>query len=849
MSAKRWQQVQEILSEVLDTDPQKRPALIERHCGSDLDLRSEVESLLHAAGNSREFLERPAFLPVDIGVGNAEGTASTMRHPTRLGRYTIVRPIGEGGMGVVYLAKQDEPNREAALKLVQRDRLDASTRRRLAREAEALGRLSHPGIARIYEANAGDGQTDMAFIAMEFVDGPSITAYAREANLGVGQKLQLLISVCDSVQYAHQKGVIHRDLKPANILVSCDSSKVQKLENSDDRAQPKVLDFGIARLFDASSALDDQTITHDFSGTLAYMSPENVAGDKRAVDTRSDVYSLGVVGYELLTGNLPFDLSDLSLLESARLVANGNPARVSHHFPQLRGDIDCIFAKALARDPEERYTSAAALADDLRRYLNEEPITARPASTSYVIRKFARRHRVMAMTVTIATVLVITGAVAATWQAISAAAARDLAEQRLIESQKAEKEARFEFHKSAGLVEFYRDLLITVDPESGAPVNPTMRESIEHAASRLDENLTLDASALAVVHGHLGDTFRRLDSLDKARDHLERAAQYWRESEIADPEFVHVLRRLASLEQREGRYQVAEKLYEEAIDTVGRVEYLGDITISTIMHDFGILHIRMGMHKEAEAELRESLRLKASVEGHEHARLSTMNVLAAALHMQGRFDEAEPIARETLERRQELLGDDDPALASSYDRLAMILIALNRFEEALPITERLVAIDRERQPGHTNLAQSLGKLSNVMFGLDRHDEGMALSEEALAIWQSSRRADHPQLGMAYLRTAKRYLHAGETEASRALIEPALQILRANFSDGNTDLANALVTAGQIHAELASMRVAETHFREAIRMYESLAITDQPDYANAVKSLEAILEAEEVDPAP
>ncbi len=844
MNLQRWKQVQEVLCKALDCNLDERNTLLDFHCGSDMTLRSEVESLLRAAGNSNDFLERAPFLPADAGMGVSDFNAKPGAPPTRLGRYTVLRRLGEGGMGVVYLAHQDEPKREAALKLVQRERLDDSSRRRLAREAEALGRLSHPGIARIYEAYGGDGQGNDAYIAMEYVNGPSITHYAREAQLGVRQKLKLLASVCDIVQYAHQKGVLHRDLKPANILVSVERTESRSGYVDARDAQPKVLDFGIARLLDTSPSRHSQTITRDFAGTLPYMSPEDVSGDHRAADTRSDVYSLGVVGYELLTGKLPLDFSNRSLLESARLIADVNPTPLHQHDPRLGGDVASIFVKALAKEPEERYASAAAFADDIRRSLNEEPITARPASAAYVFRKFARRHRAMVATVTAATVLVLAGAVIATWQAISAAAARDLAQDRLVESRTAEKEARFEYHKSAGLVEFYRDLLMTVDPESGAPVNPTMRQAIDYAASRVEDNLTLDASAMAVVHGHLGDMFRRLDSLEQAREHLQRAAAYWRESEVADPELVHVLRRLAALEQREGQYGSAETLYEEAIDTVGRVKYLGDATIAMILHDLGVLHIRMGMHEEAESNLRESLRLLTVVEGHEHRRLSTMNVLAAALHKQGRYEEAEPIARETLERRQELLGEDDPAMAPSYDRLAMTLIALKRFDEALPIVERLVAMDRERFTGHPNLAYSLAKFSNVMFNLERHEEGMALSEEALKIWRASRRPDHPQLGLAYARTAIRYLNAGETEASHALIGPAIEILRANFPDGNADLANALTAAGRIQVELEELQDAETSLREAIQIYETLALTTQPDYAIAMKALGAILEGSE-----
>ena len=298
--------------------------------------------------------------------------------PARIGRYRILRVIGEGGMGVVYEAEQEHPHRKVALKVIRAGAPSRAILRRFQHEAEILGQLQHVGIAHIYEAStaevdAGQGSRIVQpYFAMEYIDGKPLTQYADTEALNVKQRLVLLARICDAVQHAHQKGVIHRDLKPGNILV-------------DVTGQPKILDFGVARATDSDmQTVTMQTDIGQLIGTVPYMSPEQVTGDSRKVDTRSDVYALGVILYELVSGRLPYDVRDRSILDAARVIQDEEPPRLSMIDRSLRGEIEVIIHKALEKDKERRYQSASDLGSDIRRHLGGEPIDARRDSRFYV---------------------------------------------------------------------------------------------------------------------------------------------------------------------------------------------------------------------------------------------------------------------------------------------------------------------------------------------------------------------------------------------------------------------------------------------------------------------------------
>ncbi|MBL8767297.1 MAG: serine/threonine protein kinase, partial [Planctomycetes bacterium] len=382
------ERIRELFIEVCDLDPNARAIALDRACGNDRELRAEVESLL--VEDARHDLRESV---VDSGAFLRDAALALSRPLSagqRIGRYRVVGVLGAGGMGAVYEAEQDEPRRRVAIKVLGVGASPAFMER-FRHEAQVLGRLSHPGIAQIFEA--GTFELDGAsppFIAMEKVDGVSITQDAERRGLDVRGRIESVVRVCDAVEYAHERGVVHRDLKPANILV-------------DATGQPKVLDFGVARVTAKDTMIRSlHTSAGQLVGTLQYMSPEQVSGDPDAVDRRSDVYALGVLLYELLSGKLPYELSNRSIPDAARIIHDVEPTSIAQHVRALRGDVETIIGRALTKEPSRRYATAAALAADLRRFLRDEPILARPPSTIEQLARFARRHKGLSAGIAIA---------------------------------------------------------------------------------------------------------------------------------------------------------------------------------------------------------------------------------------------------------------------------------------------------------------------------------------------------------------------------------------------------------------------------------------------------------------
>jgi WD40 repeat protein len=407
VNRERHQQIGDIFLEARERAGPERAAVLDRRCAGDVTLRAEVEALLqYDATHHQDLLSENALRAgrqFGTGITAIPPTAESVPRPEQIGRYHIVRSIGEGGMGVVYLAEQDAPRRTVALKLLRPGCLSPSLLRRFELEAEVLGRLQHPGIAQVFEAGTADtGSGPQPFFAMELIVGRPLTEHAAASHLDIRQRLELLAKVCDAVQHAHQKGIIHRDLKPANILV-------------DARGQPKILDFGVARATDADlRATVPETVPGQIIGTLAYMSPEQISGDSRELDTRSDVYSLGVVGYELLAGRVPLDVSSKTIPQAARTIMEEEPPSLGTVNRAFRGDLATIVGKALEKDKNRRYQSASELAEDLRRYLAAQPILARPATTFYQLRKFVRRNRGLVASAAVVFLVLASGIVAST---------------------------------------------------------------------------------------------------------------------------------------------------------------------------------------------------------------------------------------------------------------------------------------------------------------------------------------------------------------------------------------------------------------------------------------------------
>ncbi len=632
--------------------------------------------------------------------------------PDRIGHYQIRRLLGEGGMGVVYEAEQDFPRRTVALKIIRSGYATREILRRFENEAQALGRLQHPGIAQIYEA--GTAETPFGkqpYFAMELVEGQPLRAYCEARRLNVRQRLELMAKICDAVQHAHQRGLIHRDLKPANILV-------------DESGQPRILDFGVARLTDSDAQATRQTDIGQLVGTLAYMSPEQVQGDSAEIDTRSDVYALGLVLYELLAGKRPYVVGR-ELTEAARTIREEEPTALSSVNRTYRGDLDTIVGKALEKDKARRYASAAEMAEDIRRHLSDEPITARPPSASYQLQKFARRNKALVTGLAAVFVVLVLGIVASTWEAVQA--------------RRAEAKARQESAIAQAVSDFLRnDLLSQASAynQSKPDANITVRTALDRAAERIQGRFENQPDVEAAIRETMGNTYADLAQYAESQNQFERALEL--ERQVWGPENPKTLKTLNHL---------------------GR----------TLWHQ--------GKYQEAEALLGGALEIERRVLGPEHPdTLYCMNNLANVYRAQGRDAQAEPLYRQTLEMRRRVLGPEHPDtllsmgnLAATYAKEGKDAQAQALFVQTLEISRRVLG------PEHTRTLDFLLDFASLYEQQGKYTLAEKYDAEVLAGRQRAGASEDPlDVQAAAADLALDYVSEGKFKEGEALARQNLE---------------------------------------------------------------------------
>ncbi len=597
--------------------------------------------------------------------------------PRQIGPYTIKRAIASGGMGVVYEAVQDHPRRSVALKIMRQGLASRSALRRFEFESQILGRLRHACIAQVYDAGVHDedGSQSVPYFVMEYIpSAKTLTEYAQMRHLPTRERLELFSKVCDGVHHGHQKGVIHRDLKPGNVLV-------------DSSGQPKIIDFGVARATDSDMAVTTlQTDVGQLVGTLQYMSPEQIEADPNDLDVRSDVYSLGVVLYELLTGRLPYDVSNTPVIHATRIIREQAPQRLSTIDHDLRGDVETIALKALQKEREARYQSAMELAQDIRRYLNDEPISARPPSLIYQIRIFARRNKAAFAAIVAVVAVSVAAAIVSTVFARQAIVARDAMDVAL---KRAQQEA--DANKAAG--DFMRDVLALASPQRAMGKQITVREALDIAAANITAATSGQPLAEASARVAVGSTYRTLGMYAEAHDQLSRALDIRkRERGPGDQQTLATITELASVLGDMNRGPEAIAMMTDNLAAQTRL--LGPNNLDTVRTTNALAWAlySSGDYAESERLFRKSLDGFTKTLGPDAgATIKAKTNIAMTLASQFRAAEAEPLAREAATASERVLGPKNPDTLYAKNTLAWTLLAGQKASEAEPIWKQVVA--------------------------------------------------------------------------------------------------------------------------------------------------------------
>lgn len=778
-----YQRAKDVFLEVCDAPADQRAAVLDRLCGDDSALRAEVEALL-----GHDLSEDGLDVPGTRAPGD------------RVGRYTIRRVLGAGSMGVVYEAEDDRPRRLVALKIGRAGMNAASLRRRLSLEASALGRLQHPGIAAVYGSGV-DEATGEPYFAMELVRGRPVTEHA--AGLSLRDRVALIAEVCDAVHHAHLRGVIHRDLKPSNILV-------------DESGRARVLDFGIARITDAGED-GAVTVPGQVIGTLAYMSPEQAAGDPDAIDARTDVYALGSVLYEVLAGRPPLDLGGASVVTALRDIQEREPARLGSLDRRLRGDPEAITAKALEKDAARRYQSAEALAADLRRLLHGEPIAARPATTLYQLGKFARRRRGLVAAAGVAAVALVAATTVSAAFAVRAEAERARAERRFAELRGLANTLLFDIHdrveRLAGSVEARREIVRTGlnyldslaaeagdDPElldelakayarigaiQGNPFASNLGDTdaalasfarsieIREQIERLTPGTLGNRLALARTRISVADVATSAARAQDALDHYEQAAamlEAMPDTELAVLDtlsFVygrlgHTLRNMGRNEEALERFLLSLGFAERIMERDPESKDYRSVGVA--LNEAGQTLIRLGRPGEAREYLERAMRIRAEAAANEPHDARAQRDLALAHHRLADVYQAEDKLESTL----------------GHNRAALELLAA--LHAAAP-TDARACLDE---------SIALDKLGTTLRMLGRHEEALAMHRRVCELRDKLAEAQPDNMfyvmvqAAAFDQVAETLMMMGRHDEAREAFAAAVEASERGTRSGDND---------------------------------------------------------------
>ncbi|MGZ4811721.1 MAG: tetratricopeptide repeat protein [Terriglobales bacterium] len=805
--------------------------------------------------------------------------------PEGIGSYRILRLIAQGGMGAVYEAEQEKPHRIVALKVIKPGYADEEMTRRFEQESQALGRLQHPGIAQIYEA--GSAETAFGtqpFFAMELVEGESLLTYAREHKLKTRQCLELMARICDAVHHAHQRGLIHRDLKPGNILV-------------DASGQPKILDFGIARITDSDQQATRQTDIGQLVGTLPYMSPEQVMADPFEIDIRTDVYSLGVILYELLAGRLPYSIDRKTLPEAVQVIREQEATRLSSLSRGYRGDIETIVSKALEKEKGRRYASAFGMAADIRRYLNDEPITARPASTLYQVRKFARRNRGLVAAVAVVFVVLVAGIIASSLEsvrakraeigarkaelqarserdrAVTAEAATRQERDRAVNAESAANQARDRAVKAEAQARRERDTAVAekrradtaaatataindflqtdllaqasasgqqrgAKPDPDIKVRTVLDRAASHVAGRFPGKPQVEGS----IESTIGTTYRHLGLYPEALQHQTRALELEKTVGHNNPATLAVATSLGDTYLHAGKYAEAESLLRETAAASARARGADDPATLKANRELVDVYVAEAKFVEAEPMLVDLLERERRVLGSDdETTLDTMNILARVYFVRRRLPDAERVLQEILAIRKRVFGPEHPDTMSTMNNLAVLYQQENRYAEAESLNEKVIDIRRRTQgPEHPETLNSVNNLG-VLYAVEgKYSLAEPLYQKVLEQWRKQMGPEHPRTLAVMSNIAILKLGAREYASAESMCKNVLDIRTRVLGPEHNETLESMRILESIYETEGKYSEAEPLARKVSELRTRVLGPKHPDTMDALSDLGEVL---------
>ena len=774
MSQKRHERIAGLFQDALAVPETEREAFVSSACHDDPTIAEEVLLLLQH--DARTFVELD-----NLVIDQAEPTPAEL--PESIGGYRIIRALGEGGMGLVFEAEQEQPRRRVALKVLKSNFPSADLKDRFTREANILAQLDHPGIARIFAAGSGDGSGSPAWLAMELIEGITFDLHVCDRKREAIMIASLVATIADGIEHAHQRGIVHRDLKPSNIVVTHDGT-------------PRILDFGVSHVLGNDDLATRVTSTGQIIGTLPYMSPEQAEG-KGAIDARTDVYALGVMIFEALTGELPIDVRSCSLAEASRRIQDQDAPSLRSRYPSIPEDLATIVGRALDKAPEVRFQSASELAADLRRFTRGEPIHSRPHSSLYALKRFAGRNRLVVTAVAITAIALIAATIVSILFALNAqrakadadGAAQESAEQARIAADQARKAdeqakiaetqariAKLEAESSDNFVKFITDTWRGMDPSLRKNKEPSLRNAMDSVAARIDK-LEAKPDLVARMHGFLGNMYRALGRSDQAAIHLSKADELYGGMEELDLHAANVLYMIGWYALSQNRLDKAAERFSRVLTVLAAHDKPDGLQAAEAICAQGEVALRRGDTKTARRLVEQSLatRLKLLKGDNEPIAISYV-VLAQIAYMERRGQDSMELAEKSLEIRERLFGPDSPNVAESLLQVSSAQRQLGLVAEATETLKKAVAI-RETTLGkdHPALATGYLNLASITRTQGNHEEALTWVKKIHALYDVMG-PTHRVRGSTERLTAIIYFELADYESALPYFERAVPLM-------------------------------------------------------------------------